>query len=116
MSDENINEIKNPKEQELVIKTKSVLISRHKRESPDDDYKTAILRFFSVNNPHMQEVFPDKVIIYTNTEKIRIMGFNVSYYLEGNDIVINDLEELKIKHEDTKLFVTGKQVFVERRK
>ncbi|MBN1792944.1 hypothetical protein JW826_04655 [Candidatus Woesearchaeota archaeon] len=115
MNGENIEEINNPKDQTITVKTTSVLLSRMVKGSKDDDFKTAIFRFFSRNNPHLQEGFPNKIIQYTNTEKVRIMGLNVSYYLEGNDIVINDLEEVTLSHEGTKIFLTAKQKSVQRR-
>jgi len=117
MSENSIPERVNPAEKKLVIKTKSVLMGRMKKENDSDIYKTLILRFFSMNNPHKQaEAFPDQVITFTNIEKIRVMGLNVSFYLEGNDIVINDLEELTIEREGSKAFLTGKQIQVLRRK
>lgn len=116
MVGEKIPERTNPSEAKIVVKTKSVLISRMKKEKEDDMYKTLILRFFSVNNPHKQAIFPDEVITFTNTEKSRIMGLNVSFYLEGNDIVVNDLEELTIEQEEHKIYLSGRQKQVVRRK
>ena len=49
------------------------------------------------------------------TEKIRIRRLNTSYYLEGNDIVINDLEELYITKEGNKIIIKGYQFEVESR-
>jgi hypothetical protein len=114
--EQKIEELKDPKEVRLVIKTTSLLISRIHKEKDSDEFKIAALRFFDVNNPHKQQVFPRKVLKYTNTEKIRLMGLNVSYYLEGNDIVVNDLEEVEIVHEGNALYLKGKQKIVERRK
>jgi hypothetical protein len=110
-----IDEIKNPQEHKMVIKTKSVLISRIHKENEGDEYKIAVLRFYEENNPHKLQMFPTKVIKYTNNEKVRIMGLNVSYYLEGNDIVVNDLEELEIEHEGNAVYLKGKQNHIERR-
>lgn len=115
MVDADIEEIRNPKDRILNVITKSVLISRMAKEDENDEHKTAILRFFDVNNPHLTEEFPKKVIIYTNKRKVRIMGLNVSYYLEGNDIVVNDLEEVQIENENSSLYIKGKQHQVERR-
>src|SRR5512141_934547 len=103
MKGQQIDEIVNPPEQTIKVTTKSVLISRLPA-GKNDDFKTAVIRLFETNNPHKKEdVFPTKVYRFTNIEKVRIMRLNVSYYLEGNDIVINDLEELYIKHEGTKI-------------
>jgi hypothetical protein len=115
MRGQKIDELNDPKEQKLSVKTKSVLISRVAKENKEREYKTAILRFFDVNNPHLQDIFPKKIITFTNTEKVRIMDLNVSYYLEGNDIVVNDLEEIYIEHEGHKIYIHGKQEKIERR-
>lgn len=116
MRGEKIPERTNPTEARIVVKTQSVLVSRMKKEKEEDMYKTLILRFFSVNNPHKQAIFPNEVITFTNIEKARIMGLNVSFYLEGNDIVVNDLEELTIEQEKHKVYLTGKQKQIIRRK
>jgi len=110
-----IVEIRNPKESTIKVQTKSVLISRNEHEHPDE-FKTAVLRLYEVNNPHKQkDVFPTRVYIFTNIEKVRIRRMNVSYYLEGNDIVVNDLEELYITKDGTKLVLKGYQLEVEKR-
>ncbi|MFH0870690.1 MAG: hypothetical protein V1866_06580 [archaeon] len=110
-----INEIVDPKEKIFKLQTKSVLISQLEDEKTDNQYKTAILRLFDVNNPHKKDVFPTHIYKFSNTEKVRIRRLNVSYYLEGEDIVVNDLEELYITHEGNKLILRGYQVEVESR-
>ena len=109
-----IIEIKNPDKDIINDYAKSVLISRNPHEHPDE-FKTAVLRLFDVNNPHKKNVFPIKVYIFTNIEKVRIKRLNVSYYLEGNDIVVNDLKEISIRKEGTKLTLTGYQIEIEKR-
>ena len=106
--------IKNPQEKEIKLATKSVLIGRLPRKE-GAKYKTAVVRLFDVNNPHKTTEFPTKTYEFDDTEKIRIRRLNVSYYLEGNDIVINDLEEIYIIHEGNKLVVKGYQIEVESR-
>ena len=69
-----------------------------------------------MNNPHLNNVFPVKTYEFSNIEKVRIKGLNLSYYLEGNDLIINDLEELYIIQEGTLLVLKGYQFEVERRK
>ncbi|MBN2052019.1 hypothetical protein JW756_00785 [Candidatus Woesearchaeota archaeon] len=111
-----IHEIKDPKEKFIKIPTVSVLISQDESEKDDNTYKTVVLRLFKINNPHKRHnVFPTHVFRFTNTEKVRIRRLNVSYYLEGEDIVINDLEELYIIHEDNKIVLKGYQIEVEHR-
>ena len=110
-----IKEIKNPKEKNIRVSTKSVLIGRLDRDKKTDHFKTAIIRLFEVNNPHKKNVFPTKIYKFTNVEKVRIRRLNVSYYLEGNDIVVNDLEELYIIRDDHKITLKAYQFEVEKR-
>jgi hypothetical protein len=111
-----IREIHDPKEKVIKIQTTSVLISRQDDEKNENMYRTAVLRLFKVNNPHKRKnVFPTHVFRFSNIEKVRVRRLNVSYYLEGPDIVVNDLEELYITHEDNKLVLKGYQLEVEHR-
>lgn len=105
----------NPKEQVLQVKTTCAILSR-KPEVGKDDFKTAVIGLYAENNPHKSGKFPNVVYEFTNIEKVRIKGLNVSYYLEGNDLIINDLEELLIIHEGTFLVLKGYQFEIERRK
>lgn len=107
--------IKNPKQNEIKIPCTCAIISRKPQEKKDD-FKTASIGIYDTNNPHKSAKFPRIVYEFTNTEKVRIKGLNVSYYLEGNDIIINDLEELFIIKEGTFLVLKGYQFEIERRK
>ncbi len=106
--------IKNPEDKIIKMRTKSVLIGRLPRRD-GDKFKTAVIRLFEVNNPHKTTEFPTKTYEFNDIEKIRLMRLNASYYLEGNDLVVNDLEEIYIVHDGTKLFVRGYQTEVEKR-
>jgi hypothetical protein len=106
--------IRDPKEKTIKVATKSALIGRLPRRD-DDTYKSAVIRLFNVNNPHKTTEFPTKTFEFSDIEKVRLMRMNISYYLEGNDIVVNDLEELFITKEGNKLIVKGYQIEVERR-
>ena len=107
--------ITNPKSKEIQVKTTCVIVSR-KPALDDDSFKTAVVGLYNVNNPHKTNTFPHTVYEFSNIEKVRVKGLNVSYYLEGNDIIINDLEELMIIHEKSFLVLKGYQFEVERRK
>ena len=90
-------------------KVKSITISR-KPGKDKDGFKTAFLGLFDSNNPHLEAKTPVKVLEIANVEKVRIHDLrNISYYLMGNDIVINDLTELNVDHKDNILTLTGKQ-------
>ncbi|MFC1741148.1 hypothetical protein ACFL3V_01285 [Nanoarchaeota archaeon] len=106
--------IRDPQEKEIKVSAKSALIGRMPRRE-GDKFKTFVVRLFDVNNPHKTTEFPIKTYEFTNTEKVRIRQLNISYYLEGNDVVINDLDELLIVHEGTQLVLKGYQKEIEKR-
>ena len=113
-----IKEIEDPKESVIKIPTTSVLIGTETCDfkNKSDVCGTVVLRLFKVNNPHKKNnVFPTHVIRFNDIEKVRIRRLNVSYYLAGPHIVINDLEELYIIQEDHKLVLKGYQLEVEHR-
>jgi len=111
-----IKEINDPKETVIKIQTTSVLIGTETCKTDSEVCGTVVLRLFKVNNPHKKHnVFPTHVLRFTEIEKVRVRRLNVSYYLAGPHIVINDLEELYITHEDNKLILRGYQLEVERR-
>jgi hypothetical protein len=110
----NMDVTKDPEDKVIKLPAKSVLIGRLPRKE-GDKFKTAVVRLYNVNNPHKTTEFPTKTFEFSNTEKIRLRRMNVSYYLEGNDLVINDLEEIYITREDTKLIIKGYQLEVENR-
>ena len=106
--------VKDPEDTELKIPTKSALIGRLPRKE-GDKFKTAVIRLYDVNNPHKTTEFPAKTFEFTNTEKVRLRRLSVSYYLEGNDLVVNDLEEIYISHEDNNIIIRGTQKDVDKR-
>lgn len=108
--------IKNPKEKEITIKCKSILVSRSSTPQKEE-FRTLIIKAFTVNNPHKTTEFPIITYEFSNTEKVRLRNLNVSYYLEGNDIVINDLEEVNLENikEKNKIILRAKQENIESR-
>jgi hypothetical protein len=85
----------------------SAMISRKERElGSDDEYMIGVIKLFEVNNPHKTMCLPKKTLEFRNIEKIRIRNLAVSYYLEGNDIIINDIIEIYIKVEHKKHKIT----------
>lgn len=76
--------------------TTSVLISRFPRKD-DNEFKTASIKLFKVNDPHKTTELPTKTLEYANIEKIIIKKKDVEYYLEGNDLILNNVNELVIE-------------------
>ncbi len=88
---------------------KSVVISR-KPGKDRDGYWSAFIGLFDENNPHLKAREPKQVVEIKNIEKVRIRDLrNISYYLMGNDIVINNLVELNIEVKEHIVTLTGKQ-------
>lgn len=99
-------------------RTKCAMLSRKPRADENDDFKTAVIALFDENNPHKNGKTPLKVLEYPNMEKVRVRNLNVSFYLEGNDIVINDLKEIKLEidEENRKIVFRAEQEKIESRK
>ena len=91
------------------FKAKSVVISRKPGKDKDGPW-SAFIGLFDENNPHLKAKAPFEVIELKETEKVRIRDLrNISYYLMGNDIVINNLDEVSIKKDGIIVTLTGKQ-------
>lgn len=94
---------------EETYKVKSITLGR-KSGDDKDGFKTAFIGLFNDNNPHLKAKIPFKVLDIKNIEKVRIRDLrNISYYLMGNDIIINNLTELKLKVDKNILTLTGTQ-------
>ena len=78
--------------------TKAVLVTRLPRKN-DNEFKTASIKLFKINDPHMTDELPIETIEYENVEKIIIKDKEINYFLEGNDMIINDLEEINVEKE-----------------
>jgi len=90
-------------------KVKSITISR-KPGKDKDGFKTAFIGLFNENNPHLKAKEPFEVLEIPDIEKVRLHDLrNVSYYLIGNDIIINNLVELNIDTKDNIVTLTGEQ-------
>ena len=89
--------------------TKSLTLSR-KPGKDRDGLWTAFIGLFEEKNPHLKGKVPLEVIEVKEVEKVRIRDLrNISYYLMGNDIVINDLAEVTRSYKEGILTLTGKQ-------
>ncbi|MBT4936247.1 hypothetical protein HOL21_01245 [Candidatus Woesearchaeota archaeon] len=88
---------------------KSITLSR-KPGKDKEGFWTAFIGLFNENNPHLKAKVPFEVLNIPDVEKVRIHELrNISYYLMGNDIIINNLEELTIEKKDNILILQGKQ-------
>lgn len=91
------------------FKVKSITVSR-KPGKDKDTFKSAFIGLFNDNNPHLKAKEPIEVLELKEVEKVRFRDLrNISFYLLGNDIVINNLEEITIKQEGNIVTLMGKQ-------
>lgn len=91
-------------------KAKSALIARKKREDPEDyNHRPCFVSLFENNDPHLSMEGPKEVLEFSKKHKVIIKGLDVHYLLPGNDIVVNDLEEISVEEQGDFVFVTGKQ-------
>ncbi len=90
-------------------KVKSITVSR-KPSCKKDGTWSAFIGLFDENNPHLKAKEPIDVLEIKNVEKIRINELrNISYYLAGNDVVVNNLIELNVSIKNNIVTLTGRQ-------
>ena len=91
------------------FKVKSVTVSRKPSETEEETW-SAFIGLFNENNPHLKGRAPFEVIEIPSIEKVRIRELrNISYYLMGSDLIINNLVEVTISKEDSIVTITGRQ-------
>ena len=94
----------------MKYETKSIIMGRKKRASPNDTKHPFFISLFSINDPHKSGQVPDKIIDYPKVDRVDVTGLNVSYLLGGNDIVINDLEYIEVEIDNNfRVHIKGKQ-------
>lgn len=88
---------------------KSIVVSRKPGKTKDTLW-SAFIGLFNENNPHLKAKAPFEVVEIKEIEKVRIKELrNISYYLVGNDIVINNLTKVTIEREGNIVTLTGEQ-------
>ena len=87
-------------------KAKSVVLSR-KPGKDKDGLWTAVIALFNDNNPHLKAKVPFKTVEVEDVVKLRLRDLtNVSFYLMGNDLVINNLLYLGVDFDENTRVVT----------
>ena len=87
---------------------RSVILGRKPAEQ-DGKFKTLLVALFNSNNPHKKGEIPLQVLEFENCEQASVQGLNAAYYLEGNDLVINDLQQISVDVRGTCVTIHGKQ-------
>lgn len=91
------------------FKAKSVIISR-KPSKKKEELWSVLIALFKENNPHLKGREPFKVLEFKEVEKTRVRELkNISFYLAGNDLVINNLVNMNVDIEKGIVTLTGKQ-------
>lgn len=92
-------------------KAKSVIVSRKKNRKKEDSWLLWVA-LYNENNPHLKGREAFKILEYPNIIKVRIKELrNISFYLAGNDLIINNLTEIKVEWNKKEgiVWLTGKQ-------
>jgi len=91
-----------------IFKAKSVIISR--KPNVDREEWSVLIALFNENNPHLKGREPFKILEYEDIKKTRVKELrNISFYLMGNDLVINNLVEVNVEVGGGIVTLTGKQ-------
>jgi 5,10-methylene-tetrahydrofolate dehydrogenase/methenyl tetrahydrofolate cyclohydrolase len=90
-------------------KAKSVVVSR-KPGKDKDGLWSAFIGLFDENNPHLHGKTPREVVEIKEVEKVRVRDLrNISFYLMGNDLVVNNLVDVEIVNKEGVVTLTGHQ-------
>ena len=96
-----------------IFKAKSIIVSR-KPNNREKSSWVVLIALFNENNPHLKGRVPTRVLEYKDIEKVRLKELkNISFYLAGNDLVVNDLVKINIEwdKEEKLIVLTGEQKF-----
>jgi len=91
----------------MLYKTKSILIGR-KKEDKKEGY-TAFISLCRMNNPHKSGEAPRKVLEYPGARNVKIYNCSIKYLLQGNDLVINDLDSVDIEESNNRIYIKCNQ-------
>ena len=88
------------------FESKSVVVSR-KPGKDKDGLWMSVVALFDTNNPHLKAKVPIKTVEYEDVIKVRLRDLaNVSFYLMGNDLVINNLVHLDVHFDENTRIIT----------
>jgi hypothetical protein len=85
------------------IAAKSVVIGRKPRID-DNEFKTAFIKVYLKKNPLTLDEFPDQEVDFPNIECITFSE-SPKYYLEGNDLVFDDVLGVDVEEKDNRLHI-----------
>ena len=74
---------------------KSAIIGRMPRVG-NNEFKTLFVKIFAITKPQMTGAFTEEELHFENCEKVVFDKCMPVYYLEGNDLILDDIDELEI--------------------
>lgn len=92
----------------MKYEAKSVVFGRKPR-GEGKEFKTAFFKIYGKVNPMSSEVmsdFPLEELDFENIEKVVMKNQDIEYYLEGNDIVFDNITSVNIEQDGTVLNVS----------
>jgi hypothetical protein len=89
----------------MKLPAKSVIIGRMPRVN-DNEFKTLFVKVFDVKMPQTTEAFPKEELTFENIEKVVFDKCIPVYYLEGNDLILDDISEIEIIDEGSVVRIT----------
>lgn len=91
----------------MKYKCKSILIKRKKNRETDEDYLH--ITIYSKNNPTISGELPVADLDFKEVLKCHVYGLTFSFLTVGNDIEINNLEEVTIETKGNMVLIEGIQ-------
>ena len=88
---------------------KSAIVGRMKRKSKDESTYPCFISLFNITAPHRSGQVPDKILDFERIRKVMIKGLEINYELAGNDLILDNLDELSVEQEGEVITVSGKQ-------
>ncbi|MBT3407897.1 hypothetical protein HOC99_03180 [Candidatus Woesearchaeota archaeon] len=88
-------------------KCKAMLINRKKNRADDMEYVHITL--YSKNNPTISGEMPILDLEFTEVKKAHMFNLTLNFLTEGNDIEVNNLEEINIDVKNDMVLIEGKQ-------
>lgn len=91
----------------MIYEAKSIIVGRKKREDKTQEGKPCFVAIYkSINNPHTSGKVPDEIVDFEDMHKVIINNpVSLNYLLEGNDLVINDLQSIEVRDDGGHLVI-----------
>jgi hypothetical protein len=91
----------------MEYQTKSVVFGRKPRQE-GCEFKTAFFKLYNSAKP-LEHEFPDKELDFRDVEKVELRNEDLDYYLEGNDLVMDNIKSITIDQKGNTLHVKVKK-------